>query len=113
MPLCPSPPFSVQTCLWGAQDELVRVLGATALGPLSASALGLGIIQGDVIGQADVGAEGLPEPLAEDRCLPCGRCFREQEGAVERGKELGQGASSFLTHHTVHFSQNLSSSHSC
>lgn len=54
--------------------------------------LGFGIFQGDVISQADVGAEGLPESFADESRLPCGRCFREQEGAMESGKELGQGA---------------------
>lgn len=65
--------------------------------------LGFGIVQGDVISQADVGAEGFPESLADERCLPCGRCFREQEGAMENGKELGQGAVSpaFATQFTV------------
>lgn len=79
------PALSGQPCL-GCSVRLSRVgvLGAAALVPLSASPWGLGIIQGDVISQADVGAEGLPQPLAEERLLPCGRCFREQEGAMER-----------------------------
>lgn len=51
--------------------------------PLSPSAFGLGIVQGGVISQADVRVQGLPEPLTEEGLLPCGRCFREQEGAVQ------------------------------
>lgn len=95
MPLCPSLPGSVQSCLWVLRRSRVGVLGAVAFVPLSASALDFGIIQ-DVIGQADVGAEGLPEPLAEQGRLPCGRSFGEQEGATESGKEPGQGALSSL-----------------
>lgn len=53
---------------------------------LSPSAFGLGIVQGGVISQADVGVQGLPEPLTEEGLLPCSRCFREQEGAVEKGQ---------------------------
>ena len=71
---------------------------------LLASALGHGILQGAVIGQADVGAEGLPEPLAEERGLPCCRCFSKQEGAMERGRELGQVASCSL--HSSHSSSS-------
>lgn len=72
---------------------------------LLVSALGPGIIQGAVISQADIGAEGLPESLTEERGLSCARCFREQEGAVERGRELGQGAlSSLCSPHSSKFS---------
>ena len=68
-------------------------LGAAALVPLSPSAFGLGIVQGGVISQADVGVQGLPEPLTEEGLLPCGRCLREQEGAVERGQSWVGGLS--------------------
>lgn len=110
MPLSLPSPHSVYSLASGvlSQAELSWILGAAALVPLSASAWGFGNVQGAVISQADVGAEGFPEPLAEERRLPCGRCFREQEGAVQRGKEPGQGASS-CTHHTV----RRFSRHSC
>lgn len=84
MPLSLPSPHSVHSLASGvfSQAELSWILGAAALVPLSASAWGFGIVQGDVVSQADVGAEGFPEPLAEERRLPCGRGFREQEGAV-------------------------------
>lgn len=66
------------SCFKGAQ-----LLGAAALIPLSASALSFDIIQGDVFSQADVGTEGLPEPLTEERVLPCGRWSREEEVAIQ------------------------------
>lgn len=102
MCLCPCPPLTQYTVSPRvfSQAELSWILGAAALVPLSASAWGFGIVQGDVVSQADVGAEGFPEPLAEERRLPCGRCFREQEGAVQVGKEPGQRASSSL--HPAH-----------
>lgn len=69
--------------------------------PLSASAWGFGIVQGDVVSQADVGAEGFPEPLAEERRLPCGRRFREQEGAVQGEKSRVKEPHPPCTQHTV------------
>lgn len=112
-PLCPSPPsLSAQPCLWGAQVAGLNWGSRCAiLVSLLASLLGLGIIQRDsLLIQADVGAEGLPETLTEKRLLPCGN-FRKQEGAVDKGRELGQGAYSSSLHslHTkMHCSQNPS-----
>lgn len=103
MPLSLPSPHSVHSLACGvfSQAELSWILGAAALVPLSASAWGFGIVQGDVVGQADVGAEGFPEPLAEERCLPCGRRFREQEGAVQGEKSRVKEPHSPCTHHTV------------
>lgn len=108
--ICPGPlpsPHSVYSLALGVlRLRWVGILGAVALVPLLASAWSFNIVQGNIIIQGDVGADGLPDPLAEERCLSCGRYFREQEGAMERGKELSQGALPSL--HSTH-----SSSHSC
>lgn len=101
----PSPPQCTALPRVPSQAQLSWVLGTTALVPLSASALSLGIIQGDVSSQADVGADGFPEPLAEEGCLPRCRCLREQERAVERGQKWGKVPIPLHSPHTSLFSK--------
>lgn len=68
----------------------VRILRAAVSVPLSPSAVGLGVVQGAVC-QAHVGAEGLPEPLAQERRLASGSRPVRKQGRAVRGR-AGQGA---------------------
>lgn len=104
VPVPPDPAVSAFTAL--PLGGFVRVSrggggGATALAPLQLSALGLDIIQGVLLSQADVGTEGFSEPLTEKRCLPTGRCFQKQKAAVDGGKRVKESLPLCLPHSSL------------
>lgn len=77
------------------------------LGSLSLCASGLSIIQGVLLSQADVGTEGLSEPLTEQRCLPTRRCFQKQEAAVDGGQRVKESLPLCLPSEQNHVADKL------
>lgn len=62
---------------------------------------GLGIVQGVILSEADVGTEGFSEPFTKKRRLPTGRRF-QQQAAVDGGKRVREPATSvFATQFTT------------